>query len=101
MLLIDKSMPESCRKCDFCVCHESYHIVRKISICTASQKPIFNEVIDCDLIQNDCPILAEIKEGVTNGDVLEKLFPNMNWKLSLRGFRQDWWDKPFSMEGRK
>ena len=95
MILVDAKMPIRCGVCRF----------PKVEICNRSAMPDMSG-------KNKCPIIAEIPNNATNGEVIKALFPCMEVRLVNKGILVqytldgivgntvtiDWWNSPYRKE---
>jgi len=98
MILVDAKMPIRCGVCRF----------PKVEICNRSAMPDMSG-------KNKCPIIAEIPNNATNGDVICALwnvsvvYENGCYRIirggekwsSILKFSEEWWNAPYKSESDK
>lgn len=106
MLIIkDMKMPKSCQDCDL--------FYDQIACSIGGDREADWDRCDVERLEN-CPIVAEIPDNPTNGDVIKAMFPNVHVTdefrlmkplgtilyLSISKFQEmrvqeDWWNAPY------
>ena len=104
MTIVNMEMPKSCHECPFGdVGHNN-----RWDVCIVDK-----HLLDYNtkMVDDNCPIKAEIPDNATNGDVIKAMFPNAKSKRNLASdilyfgrsqtmmrYTNEWWDAPYKSE---
>lgn len=94
MIILDMDMPKCCSDCDLC------YDMATCSVSGVDRDDDWYDIMDKKRMDS-CPIIAEIPDNPTNGDVFKALYPNVGIVHLIRENKRvtelsdEWWDMPY------